>query len=84
MKRYSKLSEAWAQSKPHPNSPQEVSTFIVNTLKRHKKADVEVQLLIHVFNIYEICFGSMDEITFIFIDITCKILNLTKETGQMV
>ncbi|XP_071706141.1 staphylococcal-like nuclease CAN2 isoform X2 [Rutidosis leptorrhynchoides] len=39
---YSKLSEALAQLKPPPRSPEEISTFVVNTLKRHKKADVEV------------------------------------------
>ncbi|KAI3748891.1 hypothetical protein L6452_12305 [Arctium lappa] len=38
---YNKLSEAWGQSKPPPNSPEEVSRLIVNTLKNHKKADVE-------------------------------------------
>ncbi|XP_071706140.1 staphylococcal-like nuclease CAN2 isoform X1 [Rutidosis leptorrhynchoides] len=38
---YSKLSEALAQLKPPPRSPEEISTFVVNTLKRHKKADVE-------------------------------------------
>nr|GEZ69420.1 staphylococcal-like nuclease CAN2 [Tanacetum cinerariifolium] len=38
---YSKLSEAWAQAKPPPKSPEEVSRLVVDTLKRHKKADVE-------------------------------------------
>nr|XP_043632032.1 staphylococcal-like nuclease CAN1 [Erigeron canadensis] len=38
---YGKLSEAWAQSRPPPTSPEEVSAFVVNALKRHKKADVE-------------------------------------------
>lgn len=38
---YSKLSEALEQSKPPPNTPEEVSRLVVNTLKNHKKADVE-------------------------------------------
>ncbi|KAI3705006.1 hypothetical protein L1987_75236 [Smallanthus sonchifolius] len=38
---YGKLSEAWAQAVPPPKSPEEVSTLVINTLKRHKKADVE-------------------------------------------
>ncbi|PWA84364.1 putative 38.1 kDa protein [Artemisia annua] len=38
---YSKLSEAWAQAKPQPISPEEVSRLVANTLKRHIKADVE-------------------------------------------
>lgn len=38
---YGKLSEALEQSKPPPNSPEEVSRLVVNTLKNHKKADVE-------------------------------------------
>ncbi|GKA08885.1 hypothetical protein Tco_0688216 [Tanacetum coccineum] len=38
---YSKLSETWAQAKPPPKSPEEVSRLVVDTLKRHKKADVE-------------------------------------------
>ncbi|KAL8240987.1 hypothetical protein R6Q59_014342 [Mikania micrantha] len=38
---YSKLSEAWAQSAPPPKSPEEVSKLVIDTLKRHKKADVE-------------------------------------------
>ena len=40
--RYNKLSEAWGRSRPPPNSPEEVSKLIVNTLKNHKKADVKV------------------------------------------
>ncbi|KAK1421358.1 hypothetical protein QVD17_23624 [Tagetes erecta] len=38
---YGKLSVAWAQTVPLPKSPEDVSMFVVNTLKRHKKADVE-------------------------------------------
>ncbi|XP_023732064.1 staphylococcal-like nuclease CAN1 [Lactuca sativa] len=38
---FSKLSEAFQQSNPPPNSPEEVSRLIVYTLKNHKKADVE-------------------------------------------
>ncbi|KAF5800194.1 putative staphylococcal nuclease (SNase-like), SNase-like, superfamily [Helianthus annuus] len=38
---YTKLSEAWAQTKPPPKSPQEVSKLVISTLKNHKKADVE-------------------------------------------
>ncbi|KAK9049785.1 hypothetical protein SSX86_031245 [Deinandra increscens subsp. villosa] len=38
---YGKLCEAWAQSQPSPNSSEEVSKFVIDTLKGHKKADVE-------------------------------------------
>ncbi|KAJ9539888.1 hypothetical protein OSB04_026394 [Centaurea solstitialis] len=38
---YNKLSEAWERSNPPPTLPEEVSRLVVNTLKNHKKADVE-------------------------------------------
>ncbi|GFQ06999.1 staphylococcal-like nuclease can2 [Phtheirospermum japonicum] len=38
---YKKLSEAWRETKPPPKSPEEVSRLIIQTLKRHQKADVE-------------------------------------------
>ncbi|KAL3630546.1 arginine permease [Castilleja foliolosa] len=38
---YKKLSEAWRESKPPPKSPEEASRLIIQTLKRHQKADVE-------------------------------------------
>ncbi|PIN00966.1 Micrococcal nuclease [Handroanthus impetiginosus] len=38
---YKKLSEAWRQTKPPPKTPEEASRLVVQTLKRHQKADVE-------------------------------------------
>lgn len=38
---YKKLSEAWRESKPPPKTPDEASRLIIQTLKRHQKADVE-------------------------------------------
>ncbi|GMI72629.1 Ca2+-dependent nuclease, calcium dependent nuclease 2 [Hibiscus trionum] len=38
---YRKLLEAWREAKPPPKTPEEASRFVVHTLKRHKKADVE-------------------------------------------
>ncbi|KAM7506726.1 hypothetical protein LguiA_017179 [Lonicera macranthoides] len=39
---YRKLSEAWRESKPPPKTPEEASRLVIQTLKRHQKADVEV------------------------------------------
>ncbi|EOY17647.1 Uncharacterized protein TCM_042417 isoform 3 [Theobroma cacao] len=38
---YRKLLEAWREAKPPPNTPEEASRFVIQTLKRHQKADVE-------------------------------------------
>lgn len=39
---YKKLSDAWRETKPPPKTPEEASRFVIQTLKRHQKADVEV------------------------------------------
>lgn len=38
---YKKLAEAWKQAKPPPRTPEEASRLVIQTLKRHQKADVE-------------------------------------------
>lgn len=38
---YRKISETWREAKPPPKSPEEASRLIIQTLKRHQKADVE-------------------------------------------
>lgn len=38
---YRKLLDAWKAAKPPPKTPQEATRFVVQTLKRHQKADVE-------------------------------------------
>ncbi|KAJ4720154.1 staphylococcal-like nuclease CAN2 [Melia azedarach] len=38
---YRKLSEAWRQTKPPPKTPEEAARLVIETLKRHQKADVE-------------------------------------------
>ncbi|KAL2227366.1 UNVERIFIED_CONTAM: Staphylococcal-like nuclease CAN2 [Sesamum indicum] len=38
---YKKLSEAWRETKPPPKTPEEASRLVIQTLKRHQKADVE-------------------------------------------
>ncbi|CAK9184933.1 unnamed protein product [Ilex paraguariensis] len=38
---YKKLSVAWREAKPPPKTPEEASRLIIQTLKRHQKADVE-------------------------------------------
>ncbi|XP_020578149.1 probable staphylococcal-like nuclease CAN1 [Phalaenopsis equestris] len=38
---YKKLSEEWSQAKTPPQTPEEAARFIIQTLKGHKKADVE-------------------------------------------
>lgn len=38
---YKKLSVAWRETKPPPKSPEEASRLVIQTLKRHQKADVE-------------------------------------------
>ncbi|XP_039016595.1 staphylococcal-like nuclease CAN1 isoform X2 [Hibiscus syriacus] len=38
---YRKLLDAWREAKPPPKTPEEASRFVVQTLKRHQKADVE-------------------------------------------
>nr|GMD50933.1 staphylococcal-like nuclease CAN2 [Ipomoea batatas] len=38
---YKKLSDAWREAKRPPKTPEEVSRFVIQTLKRHQKADVE-------------------------------------------
>lgn len=42
MKRYTKLLEAWREAKPPPKTSEEASKLIVDALKRHQKAHVEV------------------------------------------
>ncbi|XWS74752.1 hypothetical protein CRYUN_Cryun01aG0024600 [Craigia yunnanensis] len=38
---YRKLLEAWKEAKPPPKTPEEASRFVIQTLKRHQKADVK-------------------------------------------
>ncbi|MBA0694785.1 hypothetical protein Goari_005057 [Gossypium aridum] len=38
---YRKLLDAWREAKPPPKTPEEASSFVIQTLKRHQKADVE-------------------------------------------
>ncbi|GAA0138570.1 hypothetical protein LIER_34954 [Lithospermum erythrorhizon] len=38
---YKKLSTAWREAKPPPITPEEASRLVIQTLKRHQKADVE-------------------------------------------
>lgn len=38
---YSKLHTAWQSADPPPNNPEEASQFVLQTLKGHRKADVE-------------------------------------------
>ncbi|KAI9102144.1 hypothetical protein K1719_023654 [Acacia pycnantha] len=38
---YRKLVDAWKESKPPPKTPEEAARLIIQTLKRHQKADVE-------------------------------------------
>lgn len=38
---YNKLLEAWRESKSPPKTPEEAARLVIQTLKRHKKADVE-------------------------------------------
>ncbi|KAJ6891899.1 staphylococcal-like nuclease CAN2 [Populus alba x Populus x berolinensis] len=38
---YRKLLEAWKEAKPPPETPEEVARLVIQTLKRHQKADVE-------------------------------------------
>ncbi|KAJ4775821.1 Ca(2+)-dependent nuclease family protein [Rhynchospora pubera] len=38
---YRKLLEAWRDAKPPPKTPEDAAKLIVQTLKRHQKADVE-------------------------------------------
>ncbi|KAK8277768.1 hypothetical protein E1A91_D10G298300v1 [Gossypium mustelinum] len=41
VKWYGKLLQAWKEAKPRPKTPEEVARLIVETLSRHRKADVE-------------------------------------------
>ncbi|XP_028782253.1 staphylococcal-like nuclease CAN2 isoform X2 [Neltuma alba] len=38
---YRKLIDAWKESRPPPKTPEEAARLIIQTLKRHQKADVE-------------------------------------------
>ncbi|CAI0419665.1 unnamed protein product [Linum tenue] len=38
---YKKLIEAWRATKPPPRTPEEAARLVIQTLKGHKKADVE-------------------------------------------
>ncbi|CAA7392876.1 unnamed protein product [Spirodela intermedia] len=38
---YNKLSAAWKEARPPPRTPEEAARLVVQTLKGHKKADVE-------------------------------------------
>lgn len=38
---YKKLSDAWRETKPPPKTPEEASRLVIQTLKRHQKADVQ-------------------------------------------
>lgn len=39
---YRKLSEAWREAKPPPKTAEDAASLVIQTLKRHQKADVEV------------------------------------------
>ncbi|GJN05713.1 hypothetical protein PR202_ga23369 [Eleusine coracana subsp. coracana] len=39
---YNKLLAAWKKARPPPKTPEEAARFVVQTLKNHQKADVEV------------------------------------------
>ncbi|XP_058007826.1 staphylococcal-like nuclease CAN2 isoform X2 [Hevea brasiliensis] len=39
---YRKLSDAWKEAKPPPRTPEEAARLVIQTLKRHQTADVEV------------------------------------------
>jgi hypothetical protein len=43
--RYKKLLVAWKKARPTPKTPEEAARFVVQTLKNHQKADVEVPQL---------------------------------------
>ncbi|XP_058110488.1 uncharacterized 38.1 kDa protein-like isoform X2 [Magnolia sinica] len=38
---YKKLHQAWKEAKPPPKTPEDAAKLITQTLKKHKKADVE-------------------------------------------
>ncbi|KAK9168007.1 hypothetical protein Syun_000147 [Stephania yunnanensis] len=38
---YRKLAEAWRGAKPPPRTPEEAARLVIQTLKRHQRADVE-------------------------------------------
>ncbi|XP_057441745.1 staphylococcal-like nuclease CAN2 [Lotus japonicus] len=38
---YRKLVDAWKEAKPPPRTPEEAARLVIQTLKRHQKADVE-------------------------------------------
>ncbi|PPS01703.1 hypothetical protein GOBAR_AA18973 [Gossypium barbadense] len=38
---YRKLLDAWREAKPPPKTPEEASSLVIQTLKRHQKADVK-------------------------------------------
>ncbi|OVA17220.1 hypothetical protein BVC80_1837g15 [Macleaya cordata] len=38
---YNKLIQAWKEAKPPPRTPEEAARLVIQTLKRHQKADVE-------------------------------------------
>lgn len=38
---YRKLADAWKEAKPPPKTPEEAARLVIQTLKRHQKADVE-------------------------------------------
>ncbi|CAJ1971069.1 unnamed protein product [Sphenostylis stenocarpa] len=38
---YRKLVDAWKEAKPPPKTPEEAARLVIQTLKRHQKADVE-------------------------------------------
>lgn len=40
--RYGKLLDAWSEAKPPPKTSEEASKFVIDNLKKHQQADVEV------------------------------------------
>lgn len=40
--RYRKLVESWKEAKPPPKTAEEAARLVIQTLKNHQKADVEV------------------------------------------
>ena len=45
------MSEAWKEAKPPPKTPEEAARLVIQTLKRHQKADVEVLIENTIFSI---------------------------------
>nr|GMC63810.1 staphylococcal-like nuclease CAN2 [Ipomoea batatas] len=47
---YRKLSDAWREARPPPKTPEEAARLVIQTLKNHQTADVEVMIQIHLLS----------------------------------